>query len=209
MNLEKINTPDRLSPEQLAEGMVYTKDIWDINKRKGVRFSYDPNEWTSYSNADGRLILGGKPVPVSMKPYFNLGENTSDADIKKYIFSHENMHHVVFDTDKSGKRGTMINLLDLAFKFRKTLNVGLSRLGSFSFYKGKTEHEEDIVEMLNLYAQNPQKLKDYLQYLVTTETSNLGKYNQIKLSQEVADHIYVQIEELILDFIERNREPKK
>ena len=34
--LDNLNTPEKLTPEKIVEGAVYTKDIWKINKAKGV-----------------------------------------------------------------------------------------------------------------------------------------------------------------------------
>lgn len=203
--LDNLKTPEKLPPEKLVEGTVYTKDIWKINKAKGVQFVYKDGEWTGYSHRDGIITLGSSPVPTEFKQNFNLAKDVPDIEVKKYMFSHENMHHVLFDSEKSEIKNIMLEFLTRVNQIRQTTGDGLSRLGSISFYKEKnTSHEEDVVEMLNLYSQNPKKLESYLEYLVNANPNDLRVNGQSRIGKQTAKLIFDYTEKLITSFLDRN-----
>lgn len=194
-----------LTPENLTEGFVYTLKVWEKNKKNGVQFFLNKENWHGYSHASGKIEIGTKEVPDDIKKYFALGEGVPDLEVKKHIFSHENMHHVIFDSFKDEERKVKIlDTLDLISKIREKYGRGISRLGNMEIYKTrKTSHEEDLVEMLNLYSQNPKKLEIYLNYLKNTDEQILTKNGQIKLNDLVENILYKNTEEILLDFLKK------
>lgn len=195
-----------LTPESLTEGFVYTGKVWEKNKNNGVQFFLNRDNWHGYSHADGKIEIGTKEVPKDVKKYFALGEDVPDLEIKKHIFSHENMHHVVFKSfEDEKKKVQLIDTLNLLHEIRKKFGRGVSRLGNLDIYKQRnTSHEEDLVELLNMYSQNPKKLEIYLNYLKTADQSILEKNGQVKLNDLVSGILYQKTEKILLDFLSTN-----
>ncbi len=196
-----------LKPENLTEGFVYTGKVWEKNKNNGVQFLLNKDNWHGYSHADSKKIeIGTKEVPKDVKRYFALGEDVPDLEVKKHIFSHENMHHVIFKNfEDEKKKVELMDTLNLLHEIRKKFGRGVSRLGGLDIYKQrKTSHEEDLVELLNMYSQNPKKLEIYLNYLKTADQSILEKNGQVKLNDLVSGILYQKTEKILLDFLSTN-----
>lgn len=195
-----------LTTENLTEGFVYTGKVWEKNKKNGVQFLLNKENWHGYSHASGKIEIGTKEVPSDIKKYFALGEEVPDLEVKKHIFSHENMHQVVFKSfEDEKKKAQLIDTLDLLHEIRKKFGRGVSRLGNLDIYKQrKTSHEEDLVELLNMYSQNPKKLEIYLDYLKTADQSILEKNGQVKLNDLVSGILYQKTEKILLDFLSTN-----
>lgn len=195
-----------LTPENLTEGFVHTGKVWEKNKKNGVQFFLNKDNWHAYSHASGKIEFGTKEVPKEIKKYFALGEDVPDWEVKKHIFSHENMHQVIFKSfEDEKKKVQLIDTLDLLHEIRKKFGRGVSRLGGLDIYKQrKTSHEEDLVELLNMYSQDPKKLEIYLDYLKTADQSILEKNGQIKLNDLVSGILYQKTEKILLDFLSTN-----
>ena len=210
-----INVPEKIPPEKLVEGMKYTGDVWKINKAKGVKFNYVDGTWIGYSHSDEKgkgIVLGSGPTPEDFKKSLNLPPNMPELEVKRYVFSHENMHHVLFEIEEHTKENT--EFINFVKKIRVEKKRGLSRLGSHPFYEYKEgdevrrDFQEDIVELLNMYAQNPQMLEDYLKYLNTSNPlaeNNIKSNGQVIIGDTTEKYIYKNIERIVVEFLEKNK----
>ena len=154
------------------------------------------------------MEIGTLPVPEEIKKSWGIS-NFSDKETKTYIFSHENMHHVLWSVfDDPEEFPEIRKLLNSLSRLRGAMGIGLSRLGNMKLYdtEGRnTAHEEDVVELMNMYGINPQILKDYLSWLVTADKEVLDEQRLFKLnSQEIADAFFTQISMTIAKFLKKN-----
>lgn len=195
-----------LTPENLTEGFVYTGKVWEKNKKNGVQFLLNKENWHAYSHASGKIEFGTKEVPKEIKKYFALGEDVPDWEVKKHIFSHENMHQVIFKSFEDEKnKPEFMDILNLLYSIRDKSGKGVSRLGNLEIYKSrKTSHEEDLVELLNMYSQDPKKLEIYLNHLKTADQNILEKNNQVRLGDTASAILYQKTEKILLNFLASN-----
>ncbi len=88
---------------------------------------------------------------------------------------------------------------------RKNTSTGLSRLGNMDMYgtTGRnTAHEEDVIELMNMYGISPQNLRDYLTWLTDTDREALQAQRLFKIpSKEVADAIFNQVSATVNRYI--------
>ncbi len=191
-NFEKLPNVDLNS---IFERFPNAQKIYDKLKNSGAVVNLDPNGWVSVTNNTNRVIsLGIKPIPKQVKEDWGIG-NLDFLTEKSYILSHEGNHLVLWDTfqDKV-KFPETVELLTLFSQIRKS-GKGISKLGSYDFYKGTgTQHEEDLVEMLNLYSLNPDFLKGHLMYLSNLPDDDSSKFKLLKIPEIVRDHIFSKIE---------------
>ncbi len=208
--MENINKERLPTLDELTSDTVFTKDIWEINKRKGVTFEYKSNTWIGHASDTKTISLGKEIVPDEFKRNFNLSKDVPDTEVKKYMFSHENMHHILFDLkdldNQSEEKKLASSFINMLKQIRDTSGVGISRLGSLDFYKARnTGHEEDMVELLNLYSLNPNKLEVYLNYLIETDNQILKDSGLAKISINTGLMFSNNVKNIITKFIERNK----
>ena len=197
-----------LTPEQLLEGTKVTKLVWEANKKNGVNVTWKNDTWVGYSKKDGTIEMGTQPVPEEIKDAWGMS-NLPDESVKTYILSHENMHHVLWATfDDEEEFPEIRKLLNSLSVLRNNTDTGMSRLGSMKLYDAEgrnTAHEEDVVELMNMYGIDPQNLKDYLNWLVTSDKQLLNQQRLFKLdSQETADAFLSQVSTTIEKFLKKN-----
>ena len=202
------NNENLPTPEQLLESTKVTKLVWEANKRNGVQVTWKDDTWTGYSKRDGTLEIGTQPVPEEIKKAWGIS-SFSDERARTYILSHENMHHVLWaafnDPDEFPEIRKLLNSLS---RLREATGTGLSRLGNMSLYNSEgsnTAHEEDVVELMNMYGIDPQNQKDYLEWLITADKEVLGGQKLFKLgSQQMADAFFAQVSMTIAKFLKKN-----
>ena len=196
------------TPEQLLESTKVTKLVWEANKRNGVEVLWKNDTWTGYSKKDGTLEIGTQPVPEEIKKAWGIS-SFSDERARTYILSHENMHHVLWTTfDDPEEFPEIRKLLNSFSRLREATGTGLSRLGNMKLYDtegSNTAHEEDVVELMNMYGIDPQNLKDYLKWLITTSKEVLDGQKLFKISsQEIADAFFSQVSMTIAKFLKKH-----
>ena len=192
-NLKKIETGN----ERLIKLENDKKDQKEIQK----------NQNNIHNNA--RIELGTKQVPNEIKVKWWLNINFSDADMKRYIFSHENAHHIIFYiADHEEKFPYFRKLYESLKKIReKNHGIGLSQLGNMKIYDSEirqTAHDEDFVDLLNRYCMNPSDFRSYLDYLTNTDTNILAKKGLYKLQPASADLIFKWVSESVATFLKEN-----
>jgi hypothetical protein len=206
MHYNSLETAHNLpTPEQLLQNTVVTKLVYEANKKSGVAMSWNPNTWTGYSTKEGLLQIGIQPVPQEVKNQWGI-TTLSDIETKRYIFSHENMHHVLWAVfEDENEFPEVRKLLNSFFTVRTRTSKGFSRLGNMELYNASnrnTAHEEDLVELMNIYCLNPDNLRKYLDWLVTTDKDILDEQDLFKISsQEVANIIFKQISLTVAKFL--------
>ena len=202
--IAKENLP---TPEKLLESTKVTRLVWEANKINGVRLTWNNNTWAGYSRKDGTLEIGTQPVPEEIKGSWGI-LGLSDEKAMTYILSHENMHHVLWTAfDNPEEFPEIRSLLNSCVRLRGATGFGLSRLGNMKLYDTggrNTAHEEDVVELMNMYGINPQNLRDYLSWLTTTKKEILDNNKLFKInSQEIADIFFTQISITVAKFLKR------
>ena len=197
----------------LLEWTIVTPHIWEANKKNGVKLILDKNTRQGYSenniHNNARIELGTKQVPNEIKVKWWLNINFSDADMKRYIFSHENAHHIIFYiADHEEKFPYFRKLYESLKKIReKNHGIGLSQLGNMKIYDSEirqTAHDEDFVDLLNRYCMNPSDFRSYLDYLTNTDTNILAKKGLYKLQPASADLIFKWVSESVATFLKEN-----
>lgn len=182
--------------------------VWEANKKNWVRLILNKDTFHWYSHQDGRIELWIKEVPENIKEEFGLNKNIPDDFAKRYIFSHENNHHVLFYMfNNQTKFPNFAKIYNNLKKIRQTTGKWLSQLWNMSIYNSQerqTAHEEDFVELLNRYCMNPQNFREYLNFLVNWNETILAKKNLFKIPQQLADWLYNSISECVAIFLKEN-----
>ncbi len=196
------------TPEQLLESTKVTKLVWEANKKNGVEISWKDNTWVGYSKKDGTLEMGMQPVPEEIKKSWGIS-NFSDEEAKVYILSHENMHHVAWTAfDNPEEFPEIRQLLNSLSRLREHTGMGVSRLGNMKLYGpegSNTAHEEDVIELMNMYGINPKNLKDYLTWLTTTDKHILDEQKLFKLnSPEISEAFFSQVSMTVAKFLKKS-----
>lgn len=208
MKTELAESSEFYSPEKLLEATKVSKLVWEANKRSGVQVELRNDRWWGYSKKGGNIEIGTQPVPNEIKKSWGLDEGMLDEACKQYIFSHENMHYVLWEAfNHPEEYPELRNLLNSLRAIREHTGRGLSRLGNTDVYNKQnrdTAHEEDVTELFNMYGISPQNLKDYLTYLVRTDDAILKDAGLYKLvSQEVGDNIFKAVSIIIAKFLKQ------
>lgn len=196
------------TPEKLLELSKVSKLIWEANKKDGIHIVWRTDIWHGYSNKTTKTIeIGKRPVPNAIKQAWGIS-NLSDEAARTYVFSHENMHFILWEAfDNQEEFPEMKNLLNTISNIRKHTNLGLSRLGNMNIYdieNRNTAHEEDCVELMNIYGINPENLKNYLTWLTNTDIEILKEQALFKLpSQEIADIVFKQVSMTVAKFLQK------
>lgn len=201
-----------LNVSQIEDFLLYgtqvTPLIWFANKKNWVKLFLNKNTFHWYSNQDGRLELWIQEVPENIKVQFGLDKNIPDDFVKRYIFSHENNHHVLFYMFKNqNKFPHFANIYNNLKKIRESTWKWLSQLGNMSIYNSnqrQTAHEEDFVELLNKYCMDPKEFKQYLSFLVHWNKTQLSEKHLFRIPQELADWLYNTISECVAIFLKEN-----
>ena len=193
--------------KELLKWAIVTPYVRIANKKNWVKLILKQNDFIGYSHKDGRLEIGVDEVPVNIKKQFWFNENVSDDFVKRYIFSHENGHHIMFYMfDNQSDFPKFSKLYYMCKKIRTTWKW-LSELGSMSIYNWSnrdTAHEEDFVELLNKYCLNPKCLRSYLNFLVEWDKTILDQKGLFKISNKTADLLFDDISECVVTFLKKN-----
>jgi hypothetical protein len=191
--------------ELLNYGKIQTGKFWEyleserLVSEKKLELTQG---WVNHSDSNSRITLGTGEMDqiilekVVFKPDLWKGEKHVI-----YRLSHEISHKLAAHISERdiGIQNLYGMLLDLRGRKNpdKNKNLGLSMLGNLQMYKNagyKTQAKEDIVELLNMYILHPNYLKDFLNYLVTENKEKLKQQGLLKITQEVANIIYTNIE---------------
>ncbi len=192
----------------LLEGTKLTPLVWKANKKNNVKLLLNNDSWQWYANMDGRIVVWKKEVPEDIKDKWGLDKNTPDVVVKQYIFSHENNHHVLFYMfNNQHFFPSFAKLYNKLKTIREVTGKWLSQLWNMKDYTShirQTAHEEDLVELFNMYCINPDNLKKYLEFLVKWNSELIVQKNLYQIDQNFADRIYSTISECIAIFLEKN-----
>lgn len=206
-NIFEILENDDLE-QQLLEWLKLTPLIWKVNKNNWVELFINEWVWHWHSHKSWRIEIWDKPVPNSAKKAFWLPENTSWLTVKQYIFSHENNHHVLFYLYKH--QDTIPEFAEIFNKLkyiRENTGKWLSELGSMGIYNSEnrdTAHEEDFVELLNMYCIHPKRLKRHLDVLVNGNEEVLQQKWLQKIPEQFATWLFENIWVCVGKFLQEN-----
>lgn len=197
-----------LTPESVLESTKVSKLVWEANKKNGVRVEWKPDQWHGYSRRNGVIEVGMQPVPENIKKLWGIS-SFSDEFARAYILSHESMHHVLWNTfDDPENFPEVRKLLNSLATLRQNTQLGLSRLGNMKIYDAEgsnTMHEEDCVELMNMYGIGPQVLREYLDWLTNTDEQILREQKLYKLpSRQAADAFFYQVSITIAKFLKNS-----
>lgn len=211
--------------KNLLKNTKLTPLIRDINKNNWIKLDIKENERHWFSDKNSKLITVWKQeIPEYIKQQWSM-TNNSNEDIKSYIFSHENSHHMLWYMFEHQDKFPMFAKLYNKLKGFRENNlqhwkyIGLSQIGSTKTWNGyfyynnwtdknwnitHTAHDEDLVELFNKYCINPKIFKKYLSYLVNTNKNSLNKQWLMQISQSLADWLYEDISNAIALFLKEN-----
>ncbi|MEI6425970.1 MAG: hypothetical protein WCO66_01315 [Candidatus Absconditabacteria bacterium] len=204
-NITKIEHPDKVVNQMLNlfENSETALTVREGIKKDGVKLYMGKKTSHGYSTK-GAIILGEKKIDADFKGLFLM--KLTDGEAKAYELIHEMSHQIVFFMRENGNLfGGFEGLHTTLKQIRETYKVGLSKLGSDAFYENRTAASragEDLSELIAKYIVNPKMLKNYLKYLSETESQQLAENGLKKISKDVGDKIYKQIECFVEKYIE-------
>jgi len=118
-----------------------------------------------------------------------------------YRFAHEVFHKyistLVFEVEPPEPH--VMELLEYATQPRYEGGIGLSAYGTI-VYEGNPlkQANEDVTELLNMYAWDPQYFGDYLDFLANPQTESIRTHHKlVGLTSESRDHIFHLVESLV------------
>ncbi len=179
--------------DYLTNWTKLTKLIREINKNNWIRLLFDTNTRISKAqNNEKSIILWLQKVPDHIKKQWWINEYADDSYMKKYVFSHENCHHIVFCMEDHQSEFSEYARLKRILKSSRNLWYGFSWLWSMEFYETTWQQRvENCVELLNRYIMSPEDCKSYLHYLVNTDIDILKDKWLMSLQNTVtADKIF-------------------
>lgn len=200
---------ERLNSKQIGEllssSSVLTEAIWMIHQQRGVTLVMNNNAHHGYSHRSGIIEVGKENIPLQLKKSFGFSADFPELELKKYIFSHENCHHMLFYMDQHQEKFPhFIEILNLLKTIRQKTGSGVSHLGSLEIYnmhERETAHEEDFVELLNKFCISPKRCKQHLQFLVdTTNNEILHRSRLQKIPQNLADWLFDKIKVSVIQY---------
>ncbi len=157
-----------------------------INTKTDISYTYSP-DWTDRCN----ILRWRWPVTEQSKSTMMYGSDTTDEEAYITKLAHEMWHGILIrlswpQTDFIKKAYNQIN------KLRKIDGSGyvwisVTKLWDIDRYKGPKKINEDCVELLRMYMNNPENLKDYIKNL----TDN----------QDIQNDLYESIENCVLTFL--------
>lgn len=152
--------------------------IWNALEQRGrtraAKISLDPNQWISRSVATtGVIELGIAPMPAHDRSDLLFEDLNFQGDREiVYRFMHELGHLMhpklwgLFQYTDTCKHPDSIRFVNMVMQMRRA-GKGLSALGSQSFYQHTDQQAvEDVVELMTMYAIDPDYLKRYLLFLM-------------------------------------------
>lgn len=204
-NITKIEHPDKVVNQMLNlfENSETALTVREGIKKDGVKLYMGKKTSHGYSTK-WAIILWEKKIDADFKWLFLM--KLTDWEAKAYELIHEMSHQIVFFMRENGNLFWWFEWLHTTLKqIRETYKVWLSKLWSDAFYENRTAASragEDLSELIAKYIVNPKMLKNYLKYLSETESQQLAENWLKKISKDVGDKIYKQIECFVEKYIE-------
>lgn len=157
-----------------------------INTKTDISYTYSP-DWTDRCN----IIRWRWQVTEQSKATMIHGSNTTDEEAYFTKIAHEMWHGILIhlswpQTDFIKKAYNQINKLR-KFNGSGCMWISVTKLWDIDRYKGLEKIKEDCVELLRMYMNNPEDLKNYIKKL----TDN----------QDIQKNLYESIENCVLTFL--------
>jgi hypothetical protein len=221
---EKIEVTYNFSqqnPEQFKKNLLKYMELrnprlfqlWQFVSKEGIisleNLQIDPNTWVSEATDKG-IKLGTAPMSKEMK-YRIMFEDYRFGyeDEVVYRLTHELTHRLLYYwAEKHNQQSWVNNLIDVIYKLIEYQNKVFTALASQNLYKERglqAQAQEDAVELINIYLQDPQYLRRYLNFLASEadEASQIRRqYGLVKLDKESADNLFNKIEKELEEFIQ-------
>ena len=165
----------------------------------------DTEHWYASKDARG-IVIGWKETPEEMKKIFWLHKSFSKLDVKSYTLSHEMSHHIIFYIlNHQESFPDFWNIYNQLKYIRQKTNTWLSKLWNLERYKKrKSSHDEDLTELITKYCIEPLFLKEYLQYLTSSNENELEQNWLFKIPWALADKIYDRISEWVSIYLKEH-----
>jgi|GEM_PF-6365679 len=221
---EKIEVTHNLSqqnPEQFKNNLLRYMQVkhprlfqlWQFADQKGIispeNFQIDPNTWVSEASEKG-IKLGTAPMSEGMK-YRIIFEDYRFGyeDEVIYRLSHELTHRLLYYwAEKENQQSWVNNLVGSIYNLIEDRQKVFTPLASLTNYQQKgpqLQAQEDVVELINIYLQDPEYLNRYLNFLAsdTNEASQIRQqYGLVKLDKESAENLFNKIQQELEEFIQ-------
>lgn len=202
--------PERFGTE-LVEGLkdrsVYGSHLWDAvvsaNFISQDTLHIDSKVWQSRSNAQRSYIhLGAAAFSEQQRDQFIFSQgDISYEDEVTLRLLHELGH--LFETSRIMADSDLIqDLLDTTRAVRSVnQNLGLSAIGSLSFYGTDMKFREDAAELTAMYTFDPSYLKSFLGYVNTAESTPVLNRVGITTIPGHGDELFKLVEDTIQEGI--------
>ena len=155
----------------LSRRSKFGKQLWQAVVQAGnvslENVHVDASGWGSRSNAQrGDIHLGAQPLPKGNREQLIFNDKAISYDQEVSLrFLHELGH--LFEASRINAGSDSIeNLLQTTQAVRRVnQDLGLSAVGSLSFYKPDMKFREDSSELIAMYAFDPDYLRSFLSYV--------------------------------------------
>ncbi len=137
-------------------------------KKQGLRIFINPKTDISYTNKYNIIRWLG-PVTEKSKATMMYGDSTSDEEVHMAKLIHEMWHSTLwYNTEHQENK--VNNLRTILMKIRNEYNIPLTKLWNMNRYNTKEKKcNEDCVEFIRMYTQNPIKFREYLKSIIPAE----------------------------------------
>lgn len=221
---EKIEVTHNLSqqnPERFKNNLLrYMKvkyprlfQLWQFATQKGIispeNFQINPNTWVSEASEKG-IKLGTAPMSEGMK-YRIIFEDYRFGyeDEVIYRLSHELTHRLLYYwAEKENQQSWVNNLVGSIYNLIEDRQKVFTPLASLTNYQQKgpqLQAQEDVVELINMYLQDPEYLKRYLNFLASDTDEAFQtrqQYGLVKLDKESVENLFNKIQQELDKFLQ-------
>lgn len=172
------------SGEKISEKDIYEANLSDIEKRfnnnsteykifqalkrQGLKIFINPKTDVSYTDKYNIVRWLG-PITEQTRYTIELWNDTTDDEIYMTKLIHE-MWHSTLRYNTEHQESKVSNLLTILIKIRNEYNIPLTKLWNINRYNTKEKKcNEDCVEFIRMYVQNPIKFREYLESIIPAE----------------------------------------
>jgi len=186
--------------EELLKDTKYWKTIYD-KRRKSLPeliFIFDDSSSTWEIKGNENKVIVWTKIPSDEKQIAPLNNKKDAKEQSRHVLLHELWHIVIHNNLSNKKVEKAIKLSKNIFeKDKKTI----SPLAQLSVYKNsESKANEDLTEMLALYANKPENLDQYLSKLTSDKKEDeeyRDKFKLAKISNDDVNTIKDAVKELV------------
>lgn len=191
---------------------THTIDVMNEAGKRGLMRSLTiaPDEYFSSTGRAGGVEIGAKPYPADKRLLRLIGPARRGGDHEKVgALSHELSHQILYVDDQLPET---ITLLDRLTRNHREGHGGLTSMSMAPIYaereveinkpEGSIRGQEDLVELMGLYLQDPEELSSYLVFLNDPQQqARRGELGLLTLSIEDSQDIHRTVERTIEHFL--------